>query len=35
VFIFKLPASGTDFQNTGLLRASAKSAVKYGPGNPM
>jgi len=25
----KIPASGTDFQNTGLLPASAKLAVKY------
>ena len=32
LFIFKIPASGTDFQNTGLLPASAKLAVKYRPG---
>jgi len=30
-FIFKIPASGTDFQNTGFLPASAKLAVKYRP----
>jgi len=30
-FIFEIPASGTDFQNTGLLPASAKLAVKYRP----
>jgi len=30
--IFKIPASGTDFQNTGLLPASAKLAVKYHTG---
>ena len=41
LFIFKIPASGTDFQNTGLSPASAKSAVNYRPGrwnasgNPM
>jgi len=29
-FIFTIPDSGTDFQNTGLLPASAKLAVKYG-----
>jgi len=27
-----MPASGTDFQNTGLLPAPAKLAVKYRPG---
>jgi len=27
-FIFTIPASDTDFQNTGLLPASAKLAVK-------
>jgi len=32
VFIFEILASGTDFQNTGLLQASAKLAVKYWPG---
>jgi len=32
LFIFKIPASGTDFQNTGLSLASAKLAVKYQPG---
>jgi len=26
-FIFKIPASGTDFQNTGLLLATVKIAV--------
>jgi len=31
LFIFTLPASHTAFQNTGLLRASAKLAVKYRP----
>jgi len=30
-FIFKIPASGTAFQNTGFLPASAKLAVKYRP----
>jgi len=30
--IFKIPASGTDFQNTGFLPVSAKLAVKYRPG---
>jgi len=30
--IFTLPASTTDFQNTGLLPASAKVAVKYRQG---
>jgi len=29
LFIFKLPASGSDFQNTGLSPASAKLVVKY------
>jgi len=29
--MFTIPASGTDFQNTGLLPASAKLAVKYRP----
>jgi len=29
---FKIPASGTDFQNTSLLPASGKLAVKYLPG---
>jgi len=34
-FILKIPASGNDCQNTGLLPASAKLAVKYRPsGNP-
>jgi len=28
----KIPASGTDFQNTGILPATAKLAVKYRPG---
>jgi len=28
----KIPTLGTDFQNTGLLPASAKLAVKYRPG---
>jgi len=28
-FIFIIPASDPDFQNTGLLLASAKLAVKY------
>jgi len=32
VFILEILASGTDFQNTGLLQASAKLAVKYWPG---
>jgi len=31
-FIFSIPASDTDFHNTGLLLASAKLAVKYRPG---
>jgi len=31
-FIFTIPASDTDFQNTDLLPASAKLAVKYRPG---
>jgi len=32
---FQIPASGTNFQTTGLLPASAKVAVKYRPcGNP-
>jgi len=32
-FIFTIPALNTDdFQNTGLLRASAKLAVKYRQG---
>jgi len=30
-FIFKRPASGTGFQNTGFLLASAKLTVKYRP----
>jgi len=30
--IFKIPASGTDFQNTGFLSASAKITVKYRSG---
>jgi len=30
-FIFKIPASGTDFQNTGYSPASAKFVVKYRP----
>jgi len=30
--ILKIPASGTDFQNTGFLPASVKFAVKYRPG---
>jgi len=30
--VFKIPASGTGFQNTGFLPASAKLAVKYQPG---
>jgi len=29
--MFTIPASGTDFQNTGLLPASAKLEVKYRP----
>jgi len=34
-YIFKIPASGIDFQNTSFLPASAKLAVKYRPsGNP-
>jgi len=32
LFIFKIPALGTDFQNTGLLPASTKLAVKCRPG---
>jgi len=32
LFVFKIPASGTDFRNTGLLPASANLAVKYRPG---
>jgi len=33
--MFTIPASGTDFQNTGLLPASAKLETKYWPsGNP-
>jgi len=33
--MFTIPASGTDFHNTGLLPASAKLEVKYRPsGNP-
>jgi len=31
-FIFTIPASDTDFQNTGLLLAFAKLAVKYRQG---
>jgi len=31
-FIFTIPALDTDFQNTGLLTASAKLAVKYRQG---
>jgi len=31
-FIFKIPASGTNFQNTGFLPASAKLTVNYRPG---
>ena len=31
-FIFTIPASDTDFQNTGLLPASAKLAENYRPG---
>jgi len=30
--MFKIPASGTAFQNTGFLPASAKFTVKYRPG---
>jgi len=30
IIIFKLPASGTDFRNTGLLLVSAKLPIKYG-----
>jgi len=30
--IFTIPASDTDFQNTGLLPASAKLAEKYRQG---
>jgi len=29
--MFKIPASGTDFQNTGYSPASAKFVVKYRP----
>jgi len=29
--MFTIPASGDDFQNTGLLPASAKLEVKYRP----
>jgi len=32
VFIFKIPASGTRFQNTVFLPSSAKLTVKYQPG---
>jgi len=32
IIIFKIPASGTEFQNTGVLLVSAKLAVKYRPG---
>jgi len=33
--MFTIPASGTDFQNTGLLPASAKLEAKCRPsGNP-
>jgi len=28
----EIPASSTDFQNTGLLPASTKLAIKYRPG---
>jgi len=31
-FISKIPASGTYYQNTGLLPDSTKLAVKYRPG---
>jgi len=31
LFIFTIPAPDTDFQNTGLLPASAKLEVKYRP----
>jgi len=31
-FVFTIPVSDTDFQNTGLLPASPKLAVKYRPG---
>jgi len=31
LFIFEIPASGTDFQNTGFLPAFAKLAIKYRP----
>jgi len=32
LFILKIPASGSGFQNTSLLPATAKLAVKYRPG---
>jgi len=32
LFVFKILASGAEFQNTGFLPASAKLAVKYRPG---
>ena len=32
IFIFKIPAAGTNLENTGLLPATAKLAVKYRPG---
>jgi len=33
--MFTIPASGTDFQNTGLVTAPPKLEVKYRPsGNP-
>ena len=32
ILIFKIPAAGTGFKNTGLLPATAKFAVKYWTG---
>ena len=32
IFIFKMPAAGTDWKNTGLLPATAKFSAKYRPG---
>jgi len=32
IFIFEIPAAGTDLKNTGLMPTTAKFAVKYRPG---